>query len=629
MKNFKFPLTYILLYIPFTFFAQLAGNYTIGTASADYTTINDAITDLTNQGISSSVIFNIQDGNYTLSYTNFDSVSGVSASNTITFQSESLNYNNVILNGQQIFNFGSNVQYIHIKHLTLDVSSNFSNIKRAIVINNGANNITIENCKFTGAENVDTSAFNNSSTFRYNTAFIYLWGGNNISITNNIFDINGVAISKNNYNNTLFNLTIQNNIFNDAVTSILLQKVSNLTVENNTFNEAKYRVIDATILSDITTISKNKIFTLNSDLNTNKNAIYLASSVTGSSILMVNNFISVSKQCYVKQFETIEIYNNSFKSDKTATLTIETNPNLLNCNIINNIFYTPLSIPNIAIYNSLTNYVLKNNAYSNEINTVFYATDIYDPSPITYDLNTWQNFSNLDQNSMVVNQVYLSNQDFHTPNALMLNGNGFSLPQVSEDIDGEIRNTTNPDIGADEFIMDYTTFLDLEIVSILAPINSQCEDSNVILSIKNNSSFIINAFEIECTINDFRGNSAIYNQTINPNETITLNVTHFQINKNTLYKKLKFYIKPVNILDNNFQNDYKSITNVFQLGDFPISVEENCGTYLLSIPIIDSTTVLWSTGESTNQITVNQTGSYSVTITDILGCQLTKTITIN
>ena len=39
--------------------------------------------------------------------------------------------------------------------------------------------------------------------------------------------------------------------------------------------------------------------------------------------------------------------------------------------------------------------------------------------------------------------------------------------------------------------------------------------------------------------------------------------------------------------------------------------------------------LVWSTGEVSNQITVTQSGTYSVVITDILGCSITRSITIN
>ncbi len=50
---------------------------------------------------------------------------------------------------------------------------------------------------------------------------------------------------------------------------------------------------------------------------------------------------------------------------------------------------------------------------------------------------------------------------------------------------------------------------------------------------------------------------------------------------------------------------------------------------LLSIPLVNSSTYSWSTSSSNNNLSVNQPGAYSITITDSIGCINSDTITVS
>jgi hypothetical protein len=71
-------------------------------------------------------------------------------------------------------------------------------------------------------------------------------------------------------------------------------------------------------------------------------------------------------------------------------------------------------------------------------------------NPWCYTLNDWQVYSGQDLNSLSTNPNFISNTDLHTTNVLF-DGRAEALLDVTEDIDGESRDVTNPDIGADEF----------------------------------------------------------------------------------------------------------------------------------------------------------------------------------
>jgi PKD repeat protein len=88
-------------------------------------------------------------------------------------------------------------------------------------------------------------------------------------------------------------------------------------------------------------------------------------------------------------------------------------------------------------------------------------------------LGAWKNATGLDINSLAVNPLFTAWDDYHTCR-LSLDGNGTPFG-YTHDVDGEIRNMMNPDIGADEFFHS-TTFS-------LGPDLYKCANDSVILGL--------------------------------------------------------------------------------------------------------------------------------------------------
>lgn len=65
-------------------------------------------------------------------------------------------------------------------------------------------------------------------------------------------------------------------------------------------------------------------------------------------------------------------------------------------------------------------------------------------------LSDWNTASSLDANSVSANPTYVSASDLHTSSS-SINGKGTPVSGYTTDIDGTTRNSTTPDIGADEF----------------------------------------------------------------------------------------------------------------------------------------------------------------------------------
>ncbi|RYZ20581.1 MAG: hypothetical protein EOO10_23090 [Chitinophagaceae bacterium] len=283
---------------------------------------------------------------------------------------------------------------------------------------------------------------------------------------------------------------------------------------------------------------------------------------------------------------------------------------------------------NIALSSFTSNY----NAFKNDVKTVRY---MYVDNPNLekyYTFQQWKTFSNKEAQSKVVGYVYNSDTDLHTQNAFMLNNSGTAIAGITTDIDGQTRSAAAPDIGADEFDMDPTTYTDLELVEIVTPTLTSCENGDVVLAIKNNGATPVNALDIKTTINDFAGTPVTVAALIAPTETAQVVVPNCIIGNNTFYSKLHFIISNPNAAnDNNFSNDSKTVSNILKLGEFEITVEkDNCGAYKsLSVPKIQTAAVLWSTGAATQKIAITEGGTYSVTFTNTQGCTQTKSITLN
>ncbi len=90
-------------------FAQLSGYYTIGSASANYTTLGEAMTDLYAQGISDNVVFALLPGSY--NGVTFSSIPGASATHTFEMRSSTLDSTDVI--------FNSSVSFYQCSYITL------------------------------------------------------------------------------------------------------------------------------------------------------------------------------------------------------------------------------------------------------------------------------------------------------------------------------------------------------------------------------------------------------------------------------------------------------------------------------------------------------------------------------
>lgn len=441
------------LLIPGKQTALPAGIYTIGGAGADFPGIDTVVQLLNTIGICGPVTFNINNGTYTANML-LSGVQGVSSQNTIIFQSTSGDSSLVTIQFAATSAANNYVvkldgtSFVTFRNLTLKATG--ASNGRVVELANGAHYNTFEHCRLETSTTATATAF----------AGVYVTGvSNNYNVfRNNVIQggYYGIYFYGTSSTNRGNNLVIENNrILSSYYYGINVAYYDSLTFNGNLVTSAPNSgtIYGARIYyCDFIEVAGNDIRIAGTSTHYGLYLYYNYGNALKRN-LVANNFVSLNgtgtstwygTYFYYNQFT--DFYHNSIHmtaGSSTAYTLYQTGGSSLN--IVNNIFSntgggyayyigTPAAI-NVSNHNN------------------FFATG----SSLAYwsaaraNLAALQTASGKDGNSLSVDPLFFSNTDLHVLNA-MLNGAGTPLPSVPFDIDGDPRSTTNPDIGADEFI---------------------------------------------------------------------------------------------------------------------------------------------------------------------------------
>lgn len=428
--------------------SPMHGTYTIGGASADFSNIADAVSQLNSCGVDSNVIFNITPGTYNTQIV-LGEIVGAADTATITFQSSTLDSTDVTIT----YNANTSNNYIvylqgsdWIRFKNLKIENQFSPGRVVVLESNATNNVFEGNILTTPASTSTTSSIvysygdvNSNNTFRYNSILngyygIYYYGLSTSHSDANVFEYNNIDGFY--YYGTYF-YYMSNLIFDHNT-------IRNGSSSNYCYGGRFYRVYEDSYIS-------NNIVDLSP--NTYGYGLYLYY-LTGNSTshsYVYNNFVGVvtsgSSTSYgiygysntYSEYSNNNIYVSSSSSNSRCLYVYSgSNNNVLN----NNMF---MDGPGYAYYTRATyiNQSDHNNIYTNGSGFAYWGGAVP-------DLATLQLTSGKDANSISVDPGYMSSHDLHVT-TVNLNANATPLSWVTTDIDGEIRNSTTPDIGADEF----------------------------------------------------------------------------------------------------------------------------------------------------------------------------------
>ncbi len=591
----------------------LSGVYTVGGTSPDFTTPSEASKFLQLGGITGWVTFNIRDGIYTSTIIINKPVKGVSATDSIVFQSESGNPNTVIIDNSPNFS-----QFLHINLFQNLIKNNgfltFKGITTCLVgLEDSVNDLAFINCKFTRA-----SGHSPGCGIRTVSGAYYLGSATvkNILIKNCLFTQSSFGIEMEGRHNA--GLLIEGNQIH---TEIILNKFNGPIITNNEASS-----FDLSNFNGNFQITGNKAFAPNEVYAFKLEGLQGTISERG---LFANNFVSSgdnrsssSIALDVLSCSFLDILHNSVQHGSSSgnAISIGSSTNL---DVRNNIFSSTgggyaLSSQGFSGFDHLNH----NNYYSTG-NSLFYRPNIGSIA----DLSSWQSVSGLDSNSLSVDPLFLSNQDLHT-NQTALNAAGTPLPQVLLDIDGEKRDSVAPDIGADEiqFLPD-----DLAISSITSPSN-KCglsDSTQISVRIYNFGSLKKSGFEIALF---FKGDTLF--------ETVD-SVIGGSFLEHTFSKfydlsllgnyPLKTWVALVG--DTDRSNDTLNI-NVQNLPkpNFTITADTSiCQGEYMTLTATGGAAYFWSNGSSGSAINVSpdSTTTYTVEIITLSGCTVIDSVTID
>jgi len=476
----------------------LSGTYTIGGAGADFADFSSAIIALDQCGINGPVTFNVAAGTYTEQVT-VPFISGSSAANPVVFTSASGDSTDVEL---QFSALGASANYTlkfdgpsHVTFQKMTISSLDTTFGRVIDISGSSSDITIAHCVLQGA---------NNATKTPDADLAVVFSGedpnNNITITGNHIVggehgvwMSGDAAAK------MANTEVSGNHFQGQTSSAvtLTEQTSPLVAHNHVnstnvvdeFRGISIENSDGTIevlannvviqntqaatgieLKDVVSAAPQYGLIANNMVSVNMGATG-ASGVFPGGIVLHNN---ANQKVY---YNSVNIYGSSTAA--SAAFRFSNSGSNDGIELLNNNFVNQISGGSVLSFSGVLP-----SAFSSNYNNLYPEDGFVANLGSTYEeLPDWRTFSGHDMNSFTITPYFNSNTDLHTFNG-MLNGLATPVSEVTVDIDGEPRDTINPDPGADEFD---PPAIDIALMEIINPVGGCGMDSaeQVTLLIKN------------------------------------------------------------------------------------------------------------------------------------------------
>jgi hypothetical protein len=487
------------------FAVPMSGTYTVGGTTPSFNTLQVAIDSLQHRGVNGAVTLDIRPGIYN-GQINIGIVPGVSATNTVTIESENHDSTSVTLTDTSSLTTGNFVFHVYgadfliLRHLTLYRIGAASN---CTVMNFASNSryFKMYSC-------IVKNDFTNGTAQEQSLVWFPAGTSADSTLTfDHCIFING------SYALFLHSQSLNSNFVNPVIT--------NCQFQNQSYYGIDFSYCTAPVISNntFTSISTSFAFTginihggrHNMQMNSNRMigmqtgyAMYLDSVVcdAGTPGLISNNFIqlvgaSSSTGIYYNNTRNVNTYHNSINNtsfgNNASGVTIAYGDSLLNFR--NNIL--------VSTNDGVTFYMF-NAADTAHINSDY--NDLYvTGSVIAYDglnfdstLVQWQTASGQDANSVSDDPLFISSTDLHATSAAV-NNNGTHVASVTTDIDGDARNGTTPDIGADEFTPMNNN---LGAIYFVQPVDLEFGDSAMVVAvaIKNYGQLTQTGFTVKAVI---------------------------------------------------------------------------------------------------------------------------------
>lgn len=543
----------------------LSGTYTVG-SGGNYANFTAARNALVASGVCGPVVFEVISGTYNENIS-IPAITGVSATNTVTFRSASGNAADVVLQSSTTDVVVLNgADYFTFQNLTVSYTgaSTFS----AFELQDDADYVTIRGCVLNGGTSTST-AFTNSLVYISETTA-------SLDVDNLVVEnctLNGAA-SGIYYASSTTNasgIEIKNNVFaNNLDLGVFLDDADGPVITGNTFTNgsnasSSYTAIEITACDNGGNISGNFI---TSDYVKYGIVIDASNGTSGNPILVSNNMVAMGgtgttynqaqgirlqSSSYVNvYFNTVNIYNN-YNTLMTASLYLGGTITDGSINIVNNIFaMTGGGSSQACVYFngavladvSAWNY---NNYYTTGSSIVAYVV------ANRTTLANLQSYSSKDGNSVAINPGFTSASNLHVSAAgLKIAVSNFG---IVTDIDGDPRTTSPYTIGADEAS---PATADAGITTVVSPVvGGLCAgNSDIVVTVRNYDTNLLNSITVLWTVNG----GGLQSQTFTglnlaSNATTDLNLGTFNFVNNTSYVIEVATVDPNGLTDVNTAND--------------------------------------------------------------------------
>jgi hypothetical protein len=500
---------------PFTFttpcISALSGAYTVdsnGTGANNFLTLASAVTALQTCGVSGPVTLTLA-GYVHPTGLSLAQIPGVSATNVVTFQGNS-NGNTEIkgAGGQPGAVTFIGTRYVKIQNLRINAPT-----MSGVVLTDNAQFITLHNNTIL-ADTVGTlsTICGILSTSNLASSFGYGINASNITITNNVIKggYYGIRLNGNTITNYSSGFEISNNqILKPYYYGAYFYYLDGLTMHNNTIKDYRntfsygiYGYYMSNVNMQRNNVPNPSTYGLTIGYLNNNNVPKPAI----KSVIANNMFGSTgSYAAYLPYPRHVDLHYNTFGgssyglyiiSSTTATLAAK------NIDLRNNIFKgSAYAYYQSGAVDSLT---LNYNLYqSGGTNMCYFGTANFT------SLSAWQTaFPLLNVNSVQAAVVFVSPSDLHVVNGGP-NNLGTPLAAFTTDIDGDLRSTTTPDIGADEYT-PINNDMTLESIDGISGCGDSTSFSNVIVKNKGNLAVTTYSVAVEVT-----GPSGVQLQTVN------------------------------------------------------------------------------------------------------------------
>jgi hypothetical protein len=537
-------------------YPALNGTYTIGGSNPDFVFIHDAATALNNCGIVGNVTMNIRPGVYADTVRMFN-ILGTSCTKTVTFQNTGSNNSDVVIN-----NLGFSYPTIQLdgsdgirfKNLTIESVNPIH--RRAVIYQSGASCNTFEGNKL--------RSLRASVNYDPTSAIVY---SPNSQDTNNLFINNefingstGLVDEGGAKNNELNGNIFSNQSYSGFNTSYghSFHYKNNSTIKDGNYSYEGVRISNMNGASEI---SGNTFYLSN---NRNEAINYIASGDPNIKSSIKNNFVSLKESTFYNQYglvasgsSNLGIYNNSLRIEGNLNDNYYVNGIKVEggnqIDLKNNI--VSMLNKGYAIYtNGVTNLTSNYNDYYKSTAPLLHMNGIFN------DLSSWRSAASQDLNSINQNPQFLGINDLHT-HLPLLNGQGITIPSVTTDIDGDLRQSP-PDIGADEF--DPLPTNDAGIFMFAGPNAPFSHGSqNVKLVLKNFGGNNLTSVKIRWTINGVE--QPLYNWSGNLGSAAcdTFTIGNYNFLPYTSHQIISWTELPNNLADTTNLNDTIRIDNIY------------------------------------------------------------------